>query len=60
MDENESKSIIIDESSIDESESKCVHKDINKEKEAKNEAEDEEPMVPDDISWLDHIFRAKR
>ena len=48
MDENEPKSIITDESSIDESESKCVHKDINKEKEAKNEAEDEEPMVPDD------------
>ena len=37
-DEDESKIIIFDESSTEESESECVHKNINKVKDAKNEA----------------------
>ena len=41
----ESKSIIIDESSMEESESECTHKTINKEKYANNEEEYEEPAV---------------
>ena len=41
MDEDESKSIIIDESSTEKVESECVHKNINKEKDANNEAEHE-------------------
>ena len=45
MDRDKSKVIIIDKSSIEESESKCVHKNINKEKYANNEAEYEEPSV---------------
>ena len=37
-DKDKSKFIIVDESSTGESESECVHKNINKEKDAKNEA----------------------
>ena len=44
-DEDESKSIIVDESSMEESESECVHKNTNKEKDAKNEADYDEPLV---------------
>ena len=44
-DEDESKFIIVDEISADKSELECVHKNINKEKYAKNEAEYEEPPV---------------
>ena len=40
-DKEKSKSIIVDEISTEESESECVHKDINKEKDAKNEADHE-------------------
>ena len=46
-DKEESKSIIVDESSAEESESECVHKSVNKEKDANNEAEREEPSVTD-------------
>ena len=38
-DEEKSKSIIFNESSMEERESECVHKNINKEKDANNEAE---------------------
>ena len=37
--------IIVDESSTEESESECVHKSVNKEKYASNEAKYEEPSV---------------
>ena len=40
---DESNIIIINESSTEESESECVHKNINREKDANNEAEYEEP-----------------
>ena len=45
MDEDESKSIIADKCSTNENKSECVHKNINKQKDAKNEAEYEEPSV---------------
>ena len=45
MDKDESKSIIVDEISKGGIESECVHKNINKEKDAKNEADHEEPTV---------------
>ena len=44
-DEEKSKVIIVDESSTEESESECVHKNINNEKYANNEAEYLEPSV---------------
>ena len=47
-DMDESKIIIIDESSTEEIKSECVHKNINKEKDAKNESEHEENTVTDD------------
>ena len=47
-DEGGSKIIIADETITEVSKSKCVHKNINKEKDAKNEAEHEEPIVTDD------------
>ena len=34
--------------SVEESESECVHKNINKQKDAKNEANYEEPTVTHD------------
>ena len=40
-----SKSVIVDESSTEESKSECVRKKINKEKDANNETEHEEPLV---------------
>ena len=46
--EYESKGIIVDESSTEKSESECVHKNINKEKDANNEAEYEETPVKHD------------
>ena len=45
--EYKSKIIIVDESSMEESESECVYKIVNKEKDAKNEADHEEPTVTD-------------
>ena len=38
-DEDESKGIIANECSTEEEESECVHKNISKQKDAKNEAE---------------------
>ena len=47
-DGDESKSIIVDESSTEVSEPECVHKNINKEKDANIEAGYKEPTVMDD------------
>ena len=46
-DKSKSKSVNADESSTKESESECVHQNINKLKDAKNEAEHEETLVTD-------------
>ena len=43
--EDESKGIIVNQSSTEEGESECVHKNIDREKDAKNEAYYEEPSV---------------
>ena len=48
MDEDKSKSIIIDEIYMEEREWECIHKIIKKEKYANNEAEHEEPTVTND------------
>ena len=48
MDKDESKGIIVDKFSTEESESESVHKNVNKEKYVKNEAEHEEPSVTQD------------
>ena len=45
MDEGESKSVIVYESSREESKSKGVHKSINKKKDSKNGADHEKPLV---------------
>ena len=47
-DKDESKIIIVDEISTEESESECVHKNINKEKYAKNKEEHEKTTITDD------------
>ena len=47
MDKDESKGIIVDECSTEEDESEWVHRNINKQKDAKNEAEYEESSVTD-------------
>ena len=41
------KSIIVDKSYTEESESQCAYKSINKEKDANNEADYYEPFVTD-------------
>ena len=46
-DEDKLKIIIAGEISTEESESECSHKSINKEKDAKNEEDNEEPTVTD-------------
>ena len=56
MDKDESKTIIVDESSTEKSESECVHKIINKGIDAKNEAAREEPMVTDDPFFKEPIY----
>ena len=45
MDKEKSKSVIVDEISTEEIKSECVHKNINKEKDANNEKDYEEPSV---------------
>ena len=47
MDKGELESVIVDPSSMEESESKCFHKIINEEKYANNETEHEETLVTD-------------
>ena len=55
-DKDESKGIIFDESSTEESEAECVHKNVNKEKYANNEAEYEEPSVTHEVPRYFNIF----
>ena len=47
-DDEESKRIFVHESSTEENESECVHKSVNKWKDANNEASNEEPKVTND------------
>ena len=50
------KIIIVNEISTEESESEFFHKNINKERYAKNEAENEEPTVTDDPVVKEPIY----
>ena len=45
MNKDKSKIIIVDESSTEDNESECLHKSINREKYANNEANYEEPSI---------------
>ena len=54
--EDESKDIIVDECSTEEDESECVHKNINKQKDANNEAEYEEYSLTDEVPSYFNIF----
>ena len=56
MDKDESKIVIVDECSTEESKSECVHKIINKEKYPDNEAEHEEPTVTYDTVVKEPIY----
>ena len=56
-DEDESKGIIVDESSTEDSELEYVHKNVNKEKDANNEAEYEESSVTDEVPIYFNIFK---
>ena len=55
-DEDESKGVFVDESSTDEIESECVHKNVNKEKDAKNDTEYEEPSATHEVLSYFKIF----
>ena len=55
-DEDESEGIIVDNCSMEENESKCVHHNINRQKDAKNEAEYEEYSVTDTVPIYFNIF----
>ena len=55
-DKEKSKSIIIDERFTEECESECVHNNINKEKDANNEAEYEETSVTYDPVLNETIY----
>ena len=59
-DEEKSKGIIVDECSIDEEESECVHKNINKQQDAKNETDDEESSVTDEVLSYFKVFKCGR
>ena len=59
-DEDESKAIIVDECSTEEDESECVHKNINKQKNEKNEAKYEEYSVTDEVPSYFNIFKGGR
>ena len=56
MDKDESKGSIVDEFSTEEDESEYVHKYINKQKDAKNEADYEEYSVTDKVPIYFNIF----
>ena len=56
MNEDESKIIIVDESSTEEIESECVHKSVNRGKYANNDAKHEEPTITDDSVAKDPIY----
>ena len=50
MDKDESKSIIVDKCSSKDKESDCVHKNLNKQKGAKNKSEYEESSDTNEVS----------
>ena len=54
-DEEKSKVIIVDESSMEESKDEYIHKNIHKEKDGNNEADYEEPTIK-----YDKIFKEPR
>ena len=56
MDEEESKVIIIDERSMEEDKSECVPKNINKQKDAKNEAYYDESSVTHEVQSCFNIL----
>ena len=49
INKDESKSIIVNECSTEEDESECVHRNINKQKDANNETEYEEYSVTNEV-----------
>ena len=55
-DEDKPKGIIIDKYSTDEDESECVHKNMNKQKDANNEADYEESLVRVEVPSYLNIF----
>ena len=55
--EEKPKGIIVDECSMEEDESECVHKNINKQKNANNEAEYEESSVTHEVPKYFNIFK---
>ena len=57
MDEDELEVIIVDECSMEEDVSECVHKNINKQKDANNEADYEESSVSDEVPSHFNIFK---
>ena len=59
-DKDESKIIIVNKCSTKKDESECVHKSINKQKDAKNEAEYEESSVTDEVPSYFNIFECGR
>ena len=58
--EDESKGTIVDKCSMDEDESECVRKNINKQKDSKNEAEYEESSGTDEVPSYFNIFECVR
>ena len=59
-DKDESKRIIVDKCPMEEDESECVHKNINKQKDAKNETEYEESSVTHEVPSYFNIFDCGR
>ena len=57
---DESKVIIVDKCSTEEDESEFVHKNINKQKYANNEAECEESSVTDEVLSYFNMFKGGR
>ena len=56
MDKDKLKGFIVDKISTEEDESDCVHKNINKQKDVKNEAEYEESSVTHELPRYFNIF----
>ena len=55
-DEKKQKNIIGDEINLEESKSECIHKSVDNEKDAKNEAYHEEPRFTDDPFAKEPIY----
>ena len=60
MDKDKLKGFIVDKISTEEDESDCVHKNINKEKDAKNEADYEESSITYEVPSYFNIFECDR